>query len=85
LNLSNDFEFAGWGTISRVTLSEQDLSHGESEIKRKQESRTLGQLLASAFPGTGILGGIFYTVPAVVAASGGLYAGARFIWAISLI
>jgi hypothetical protein len=70
LNLSNNFEFAGWGTVSRVELREENLRDGESEIQCKRDAQTLGQLLASAFPGTDIVGGIFYTVPAVVATCG---------------
>jgi hypothetical protein len=70
LNLSGDFEFAGWGTISHLILSEEQIRDGEEVVRRKRDQRILGQFVASAFPGNGILGGIYYTVPAILAVSG---------------
>lgn len=72
LNLSRDWEFAGWGSISHVHLSAENIRAGEEVIRRKRDKQTLGHLLASSFPGNDILGGIFYTIPAVLAVSGAL-------------
>ncbi|EIN12814.1 hypothetical protein PUNSTDRAFT_28714, partial [Punctularia strigosozonata HHB-11173 SS5] len=67
LNLSNAFEFAGWGTVSHVVLSQDDLDAGERAIKAASDARTLGQFTASALAGNAILGSVFYALPAVVA------------------
>ncbi|KAE9408696.1 hypothetical protein BT96DRAFT_1013316 [Gymnopus androsaceus JB14] len=67
LNLSNDFEFAGWGTYSKVQLEDADYVAGEARVKERNEIKILGQFTASALAGNDILGGIFYTIPAVVA------------------
>ncbi|KAG1787462.1 hypothetical protein EV424DRAFT_1466956 [Suillus variegatus] len=57
LNLTNDFEFAGWGSISHLT------SYQKIYIRN---SRFLGQFTASALAANDILGGVFYTLPSVV-------------------
>jgi hypothetical protein len=56
--------------VTRTKLSLDDYAHGEAAVKRKRESKVLGQLTASAVAGNDILGGIFYALPAVVAVSG---------------
>lgn len=70
LNLSDDFEFAGWGSMYRIGLSPDDLSHGRSALLQLQNQRVLGQFAGSALAANDILGGVFYTLPAVFAISG---------------
>ena len=65
LNLSDDFEFAGWGSIFRIALSREGLS-----LLELRKQRVLGQFSASALAANDILGGVFYTIPAVFAVSG---------------
>jgi hypothetical protein len=70
LNLSNEFEFAGWGSVSCLNLQKEDYDQGQELVKRVEHSRVLGRFLASAIAGNDILGGVFYTLPAVFAVSG---------------
>lgn len=70
LNLSDDFEFAGWGSIFRIALSRDDLSHGHDALVELRSQRVLGQFAGSALAANDILGGVFYTVPTVFAVSG---------------
>ncbi|KAF9230840.1 amino acid permease-domain-containing protein [Melanogaster broomeanus] len=70
LNLSNDFEFAGWGSIFRIELSQDDLSHGNNTLRDLRRKQVLGQFGASALAANDILGGVFYTIPTVFAISG---------------
>ncbi|KAG1819188.1 amino acid permease-domain-containing protein [Suillus subaureus] len=72
LNLTNDFEFAGWGSISHLTLTPEDIDQGEVELNFFREQQVLGQFTASALAANDILGGVFYTLPSVVAV-GGVY------------
>lgn len=70
LNLTNDFEFAGWGTISKVILTPDDLSHGKDTWCNYHSQQVLGRFEASALAANDILGGVFYTLPSVFAISG---------------
>ncbi|KAI0070664.1 hypothetical protein K474DRAFT_1669815 [Panus rudis PR-1116 ss-1] len=70
LKLSNSFEFAGWGTLTRLELTSADCSKGEDSIQNTRRAKTLGQFTASALAGNAVLGSVFYALPAVVAASG---------------
>ncbi|KAG2134799.1 amino acid permease-domain-containing protein [Suillus clintonianus] len=70
LNLTNDFEFAGWGSIFHLTLAPEDICQGEVERKFFREQQVLGQFTASALAANDILGGVFYTLPSVVAVAG---------------
>ncbi|KAE9408697.1 AAAP amino acid permease [Gymnopus androsaceus JB14] len=67
LNLSNDFEFAGWGTYSKIQLEDADYVAGEARVKERNEIKILGQFTASALAGNAVLGSVFYAIPAVVA------------------
>lgn len=67
LNLSHDFEFAGWGSITYLKLTPEDIRCGEEMVRSIGEQKILGQFLASGLAGNDILGGVFYTLPAVVA------------------
>ncbi|KAG1757388.1 amino acid permease-domain-containing protein [Suillus lakei] len=70
LNLTNDFEFAGWGSISHLTLAPEDICQGEVELGFFRKQQILGQFSASALAANDILGGVFYTLPSVVAVAG---------------
>lgn len=70
LNLTNDFEFAGWGSISHLTLTPEDTCQGEVDLNLFREEQVLGQFTASALAANDILGGVFYTLPSVVALAG---------------
>jgi hypothetical protein len=70
LNLTNDFEFAGWGSISRLKLTPEDICQGALEQTSFRDQQVLGQFTASALAANDILGGIFYTLPSVVVVAG---------------
>ncbi|KAH7915894.1 amino acid permease-domain-containing protein [Hygrophoropsis aurantiaca] len=69
LNLTNDFEFAGWGSFFRVKLTSDDISVGSETLRTARNHAVLGQFTASALAGNDILGGVFYTLPAMFAVS----------------
>lgn len=70
LNLSNSFEFAGWGSVTRLKLTSDDFAVGQSRIDGLRKNRILGQFTASALAGNAVLGSVFYALPAVVAVGG---------------
>ncbi|KAJ6537397.1 amino acid permease-domain-containing protein [Mycena vulgaris] len=70
LNLSSDFEFAGWGSFSKLKLTSEDHAVGEDRLQRIRRARLLGQFTGTALPGNAVLGSVFYALPAVVAVSG---------------
>ncbi|KAF9556823.1 hypothetical protein CPC08DRAFT_641000 [Agrocybe pediades] len=72
INLTNSFEFAGWGSVTRIKLSSQDYAVGETRIQSLRAGKVLGQFTASALAGNAVLGSVFYALPAVVAV-GGIY------------
>ncbi|KAF8152993.1 amino acid permease-domain-containing protein [Crassisporium funariophilum] len=72
LNLTNSFEFAGWGSITRLKLSSADCAEGERRMEGRRGERVLGQWTASALAGNAVFGSVFYALPAVVAV-GGIY------------
>ncbi|TCD62055.1 hypothetical protein EIP91_007531 [Steccherinum ochraceum] len=69
LNLSNTFEFAGWGTLTRLDLATDDIHKGDGDIQEARRERSLGQFTAAALAGNAILGSVFYALPAVVVVS----------------
>jgi hypothetical protein len=69
LNLSSDFEFAGWGSFSKLKLNTEDHRAGEDRLQAIRSEKILGQFTASALVGNAVLGGVFYTLPAVVVVS----------------
>jgi hypothetical protein len=79
IHLSNAFEFAGWGEVKRVVLSEEDMAVGDSTMESFTQQRILGQFTASALAGNDVLGSVFYAFPAVVAQGGVLYVQFLFI------
>ncbi|KAJ7652948.1 AAAP amino acid permease [Mycena rosella] len=70
LNLSSDFEFAGWGSFARLKLTTEDHTIGEERLQNLRRARLLGQFTGTALPGNAVLGSVFYALPAVVAVSG---------------
>ena len=70
LNLSNSFEFSGWGTLSHLDLSQDKMRKGEEDLQATRRERSLGQFTAAALAGNDVLGGVFYTLPAVFAIGG---------------
>lgn len=69
LNLTNDFEFAGWGTLAHLRLGQGDRTSGEAKLQGIRCQNVLGQFTASALAGNDVLGSVFYALPAVVAVS----------------
>jgi len=70
IHLTDSFEFAGWGSVTRLQLTDEALKVGKERIETAKDSQILGQFTASAVAGNAILGGVFYTIPAVVVAAG---------------
>ncbi|KXN87169.1 hypothetical protein AN958_09133, partial [Leucoagaricus sp. SymC.cos] len=70
--LPDDFEFSGWGSTSRVTLSEEDSEAANSRLEVLERDKILGQFTAGALAGNVVFGSIFYAFPPVVAV-GGVY------------
>ncbi|SJL10090.1 uncharacterized protein ARMOST_13472 [Armillaria ostoyae] len=69
LNLSGEFEFAGWGSFFQFTLDAKERDAGESRVRNARDAKVLGQFTASALAGNAVLGSVFYALPAVVAVS----------------
>lgn len=69
LHLSDDFQFAGWGSISKIKLDGKDLDHSKSVLNEKRQARNLGQFTATSLAGNAVLGSVFYAQPAVVSVS----------------
>jgi len=69
LNLSNHFEFAGWGSVVKLNLEEGDYAKGQKVLENIKGEKVMGYLVASALAGNDLLGGVFYTLPAVFAVS----------------
>ena len=73
LNLSHTFDFAGWGTLTRVDLitpgDSKDAIEGSSVETPIEAQKTLGQFTASSVAGAAVLGSIFYALPVVFVVS----------------
>ncbi len=67
LNLSNDFEFAGWGSVVHTKLTAEDELAGKTRVTSLREQKVLGQYTATALAGNAVLGSVFYALPAVAA------------------
>lgn len=70
IHLSNTFEFAGWGSVTRLKLPGDALRAGTARVEALREGQVLGQFTASALAGNAVLGSVFYALPAVVAVGG---------------
>ncbi|KAG5340073.1 hypothetical protein C0989_002872 [Termitomyces sp. Mn162] len=60
---------SGWGSLMRMTLTEDDRKEGESRLQEIRRQSVLGQFTASALAGNAVLGSVFYALPAVVVVS----------------
>ena len=56
LNLSDNFEFAGWGSYATIKLSGDEHKEGERKVQGIQGQKVLGQFLSSALAGNAVLG-----------------------------
>lgn len=70
IHLPNAFEFAGWGSMMRLSLTEEDAAVGDTEMESVKKGKVLGQWTASALAGNAVLGSVFYALPVVVVAGG---------------
>jgi hypothetical protein len=70
IHLTNSFEFAGWGAVIRLVLPDEACKAGKARVDAAKADRALGQFMASAVVGNAVLGGVFYTIPAVAAVAG---------------
>ncbi|KIY66346.1 hypothetical protein CYLTODRAFT_423498 [Cylindrobasidium torrendii FP15055 ss-10] len=66
LNLSNAFEFSGWGSTVKTKLDLAAEEAGRERVQRLKDQKILGQFTASALAGNAVLGSVFYALPAVV-------------------
>ncbi|CAG8470656.1 9644_t:CDS:2 [Paraglomus occultum] len=63
-NLSNAWEFAGWGSTSFLEL------HSPSKSDRSSSGTLLGQWRATSISGNDLIASVFYTIAVVIATSG---------------
>lgn len=70
IHLTSSFEFAGWGSVTRLKLGNDDYAEGLARVQALRKEQVLGQFLASGLAGNAVLGSVFYALPAVVAVSG---------------
>lgn len=70
INLTDSFEFAGWGSITRLKLCDRDRLAGIISIETVGKNHILGEFTASALAGNAVLGSVFYALPAVIAVGG---------------
>ncbi|KAJ7158011.1 amino acid permease-domain-containing protein [Mycena crocata] len=70
LNVSSDFELAGWGSLVNLQLTKEDHAVGEERLHCVRSAMVLGQFTGTALPGNAVLGSVFYSLPAVVAVCG---------------
>ncbi|RXW21510.1 hypothetical protein EST38_g4323 [Candolleomyces aberdarensis] len=70
INLSNSFEFAGWGSIYHVKLTTADRDAGERALDKQKKEKVLGEFTAAALAGNAVLGSVFYAFPAVIVVAG---------------
>ncbi|KAL5497753.1 hypothetical protein ACEPAH_2684 [Sanghuangporus vaninii] len=68
--LSNDFEFARWGSVSYLEFTEDDVRKGEETIKQDKSGPVLGPWMASAVAANEVFGSVFYAFPPVIASAG---------------
>lgn len=58
-NTPNSFEFAGWGSLEYIELTEDELRSSVDSLARS-DGRVLGQWKASGVAGNDVLGSVFY-------------------------
>lgn len=69
-NLSNAFEFAGWGTVSYLELPPEEYRQAESTAMKDNDRPLMGPWMASSVAANDIFGGVFYAFPPIVASAG---------------
>ncbi|TRM67071.1 amino acid permease-domain-containing protein [Schizophyllum amplum] len=84
LNLSDNFEFAGWGSFMTFKLSTDEHKAGDEQVQAIQQQKVLGQFTASALAGNAVLGSVFYAFPSVTAVAGALSPISLLVSAITL-
>ncbi|CUA70431.1 Receptor-type tyrosine-protein phosphatase eta [Rhizoctonia solani] len=63
LNISDEWERSGWGSVTYLELTTEQLN--QAHIRMNQPERQMGQFRSSSLSGNGILGSAFYTFPAM--------------------
>ncbi|KAF8586227.1 hypothetical protein K439DRAFT_1631841 [Ramaria rubella] len=66
-NINDQWEFAGWGSLSYLELSNEELAQANRRISERPP--TVGQLRGTSLPGNSMTSSVFYAFPAVVACS----------------
>lgn len=69
-HLSNEWEFAGWGSMRYLDITPVDLHAAEESLNHPVKS--LNEIRATSVSGNGVTGSVFYAFP-VVAAVAGIY------------
>jgi hypothetical protein len=77
-NLSNDFEFAGWGTIKRLEPTKEQIRIGDGIVQADRSTSLPGPWVASAVAANEVFGSVFYAFPAVVIVAGVLWVSRLF-------
>jgi hypothetical protein len=72
-NLSNDFEFARWGTIKRLEPTKEQIRIGDEIVQADRSTSLPGPWVASAVAANEVFGSVFYAFPAVVIVAGVLW------------
>ncbi len=70
VHICDHSEFAGWGSVSYLDLTPEDISSGEAICKADTEAPIIGPWTASAVAANDVCGSVFYAFPAVVAVAG---------------
>ncbi|CAE6465352.1 unnamed protein product [Rhizoctonia solani] len=65
IHISNEWERSGWGSVSCLELTVEQLH--QAHVRMNQPERQMGQFRSSSLSGNGILGSAFYTFPAMAA------------------
>ncbi|KIJ54334.1 hypothetical protein M422DRAFT_58383 [Sphaerobolus stellatus SS14] len=63
--IGREWEFAGWGSLTYLELSSEELTTAERCMKEKPH--TVGTLRGSSLPGNSVTASVFYAFPAVIA------------------
>ncbi|KAF8527404.1 amino acid permease-domain-containing protein [Hysterangium stoloniferum] len=64
-DLGNQWEFAGWGMMTYLGISSEELLAADQKMNQKLD--TVGQLRGTGLPGNSMTSSVFYAFPAVIA------------------
>ncbi|KAG8905917.1 hypothetical protein FRB99_007997 [Tulasnella sp. 403] len=67
-NLNNTWEFAGWGSVSYLEMTQENIDSAADRLKGQPV--LLGSFRASSIAGNAMYGSVFYAFPAVAATAG---------------